>query len=236
MRSIAYVFARGGSKGIPRKNLQMLGGRPLIAYSIETALASGLFERVIVSTDSDEIATVARFHGAETPFFRPPELASDTSAEWLSWQHALRETEAYYGLPDVFVSLPATSPFRKIGDVVRCVERLCSDPTTDIVITAKQADRSPYFNMVKLDQEGFLRLVIEPNGKVVRRQDAPEVFDVTTVAYAARPSFILQAEGLWDGKVGMVEIPAERALDIDTPFDFYVAECLERLHPGAHLT
>ena len=236
MRCIAYVFARGGSKGIPRKNLQLLGGRPLIAYPIETALACGLFERVIVSTDSEEIAAVARQHGAETPFLRPAELASDTAAEWLSWQHALLETQARYGLPDVFVSLPATSPFRNTADVAGCTERLQTDSATDIVITVKRADRSPYFNMVKRDSRGFAKLVIEPEGKVTRRQDAPIVFDVTTVAYAARPRFILESRSLWDGNVGMVEIPPERALDIDTPFDFYLAECIERLHPDVHLT
>ena len=236
MRCIAYIFARGGSKGIPRKNLQLLGGKPLIAYPIETALATGRFERVIVSTDSEEIAAEAVRFGAETPFIRPSALASDTSSEWLSWQHALRETEAIYGLPDVFVSLPATSPFRNTVDVVRCIDKLFSDPTPDIVITAKRADRSPYFNMVKIDPKGFARLVIASNDKFIRRQDAPDVYDVTTVAYAARTDFILKAKGLWDGNVGLVEIPPERALDIDTPFDFYIAECIERLYRGIHLT
>lgn len=236
MRCIAYVFARGGSKGIPRKNLQILGDRPLIAYPIETALASGLFERVIVSTDDEEIATVANQYGAETPFMRPPELATDTVSEWLSWQHALNQTQKIYGLPDIFVSLPATSPFRNVGDVVKCVERLCNNIATDIVITTKAAERSPYFNMVKQDPAGFVRLVIEPDNKIVRRQDAPKVFDVTTVAYAARPTFILRASEIWNGNVDMVEIPLERALDIDTPFDFYLAQCIERLHPGIHLT
>ena len=235
-RCFAYIFARGGSKGVPGKNLRQLGGRPLIAYPIATARATGLFERIIVSTDSEEIAEVARSHGAETPFLRPAELATDTASEWLAWQHALRATAELHGLPDIFVSLPATSPFRNTQDVKRCVNQLEQNLDTDIVITAKAADRSPYFNMVCLDGDGHARLVIEPDGKIVRRQDAPAVFDVTTVAYAARPGFILASKGLWDGCVGMVEVPAERALDIDTPFDFFIAECIEQAHPDIHLT
>lgn len=236
MSCVAFVFARGGSKGIPRKNLQMLGGRPLIAYSIETALASGLFDRVIVSTDSEEIAEVAKQFGAETPFLRPAVLATDTVAEWLSWQHALHETQKRYGLPDIFVSLPATSPLRNTKDVKSCVERLQNNPNTDIVITVKNAERSPYFNMVKQSPQGYARLVIEPKRKVIRRQDAPAVFDVTTVAYAARAAFVLRADGIWDGNVGMVEIPPERALDIDTHFDFYIAECIQRRSPNGHVS
>lgn len=235
-RRIAYIFARGGSKGVPGKNLKLLGERPLIAYPIETALASGLFERVLVSTDSEEIAAAARRYGAETPFMRPPELATDTASEWLAWQHALGETERFYGAIDIFVSLPATSPFRNPGDVRRCVERLEAPPAVDIVITGRTAERSPWFNMVRLDNEGLARVVIQPDGQIVRRQDAPQVFDVTTVAYAARPSFILSTTSLWDGRVGLVEIPAERALDIDTPFDFFIAECIARAHPALHLS
>ncbi len=139
-------------------------------------------------------------YGAEVPFLRPAELATDTASEWLAWQHALRMTETLYGLPDVFVSLPATSPFRNTQDVKRCIERIEANSGIDIVITAKLADRSPYFNMVRLDREGHAHLVIEPDGKLVRRQDVPVVFDVTTVAYAARPGFILRSHGLWDGQ------------------------------------
>lgn len=234
-RRIAYVFARGGSKGVPGKNLRQLGERPLLAYPIETALACGLFERVIVSTDSEDIAAAARQHGAETPFMRPPELATDTASEWLAWQHALAETERIYGAIDMFVSLPATSPFRNPSDVRRCVDRLDATPSVDIVITGRKAERSPWFNMVRLDDEGLARVAIQPEGHIVRRQDAPQVFDVTTVAYAAKPSFIMSTNRLWDGRVGLIEVPAERALDIDTPFDFFIAECIARAHPEIHL-
>lgn len=222
----AFIFARGGSKGVPRKNIQMLGGKPLIAHSIATALACPELGRVVVSTDNDEIAAVARAHGADVPFMRPAALAGDTSAEWLAWRHAIAYVEQHEHPFTVFVSLPATSPFRSVEDVQACIALLRASPELDIVVTAKKAERSPYFNMLKRDAMGHATLVITDGGARTRRQDAPEVFDMTTVAYVARTSFIKHKDGLFEGKVGFVEIPAERALDIDTPFDFKLARLL----------
>jgi CMP-N-acetylneuraminic acid synthetase len=230
----AFVFARGGSKGIPQKNLRLLNGKPLLAYAIETARASSIFQRVIVSTDSEEIAKVARNYGAETPFVRPSELATDESSEWHAWQHALKEASKLYGDSDVFVSLPATAPFRSVQDVINCVDRLVGLPAVDVVITACQAQRNPWYNMVKVDNDGFAVLAAKPENTIVRRQDAPRLFDVATVAYAAKPSFILQANGIWDGRVAVVEIPRERSLDIDTPFDLLIAESLVQASSVSH--
>ena len=228
LRVIGFIFARGGSKGVPGKNIKLLAGKPLIAYAIETAQACSLIETVIVSTDDLEIAAVAREYGAEVPFLRPVELAADNSPEWLSWQHAIRWTQTQRGVFDTFISLPTTSPFRAANDVTACIEELHSDPETDAVITVRESERSPYFNMVHLDDAGYARLIIEPAQTVARRQDVPSVFDITTVAYAARPTFVLNASRLFEGKVKTVRIPAERALDIDTPYDFMLAECIAR--------
>lgn len=235
-RAFAFIFARGGSKGVPGKNIKPLSGKPLIGYAIETALACERFEAVIVSTDSPEIAEVARSFGARVPFLRPAELSGDTASEWLAWRHAIRCVEATEGPFDVFASLPTTSPFRNVSDVRACLAMLAQDPAADIVITGRRAERSPYFNMVRLDAEHYAHVVIPPEQHLVRRQDAPQVYDVTTVAYVARPSFILSADKLWDGKVRMLEVPTERALDIDTPHDFFLAECIAQAHPGIHLT
>ena len=224
MRATAFVFARDGSKGVPHKNLRLVQGKPLIAHSIEVALAVGIFDRVIVSTDSEKIASAARYYGAETPFIRPSELANDSAPEWLAWQHALKETGRIYGLPDVFVSLPATSPLRSADDVVKCVERLSATPVVDIVITGCQSQRNPWYNMARINGEGLAELLLQPDGSIMRRQDAPQVFYLTTVAYAANPAFVLSANEIWDGRVGLVEVPRERALDIDTPFDLHLAE------------
>ncbi len=222
-----FVFARGGSKGVPRKNIRLLAGKPLIAYAIECGLNSRWIDRMIVSTEDEEIAEAARHYGAEVPFMRPAELAQDDSPEWLAWQHAIREVEKIDGEPlDVFVCIPATSPLRAVEDLDACIEILLAGDDTDIVITVREAERSPYFNMVTLTDDGSARLVIEPEGEVHRRQDAPVVYDMTTVAYAARPAFILSAGNIFDGRVKAVEVPKERALDIDTELDFLFAEFL----------
>jgi N-acylneuraminate cytidylyltransferase len=225
--SVAVIPARGGSKGVPRKNIRLLAGKPLISYAIETALASKFIDRVIVSTDDPEIAHVARQYGAEVPFMRPPELARDDSPEWLTWQHAIRTLEAVEGSArvKVFVCVSPTSPLRAVEDVDACIQTLL-DSDADLVVTVRPAERSPYFNMVVLDESGYARLVIPPEGNIYRRQDAPRVYDLTTVAYAARPEFVLTASSMFEGTVKAVVVPTERALDIDTELDFKVAEFL----------
>ena len=226
IKAIAFIFARGGSKGVPGKNIKLLGGKPLIAHAIEVARAASGIDTVIVSTDDDAIADVARRFGAEVPFMRPAQLAQDTSSEWLAWRHAIEWVRAERGPFELFVSLPATAPFRAVGDVEAVIRAMAADPQADIAITVAEANRSPYFNMVKLDADGYADLVIRPQGQVSRRQDAPAMFDITTVAYAARPDFVLSANGIFAGKVVAVVVPQERALDIDTPFDFRVAEAI----------
>ncbi|MFQ6027629.1 MAG: cytidylyltransferase domain-containing protein [Dehalococcoidia bacterium] len=224
---LALIPARGGSKGVPRKNLRLLAGKPLIAYSIETALASQFIDRVVVSTDDAEIASVAQQYGAEVPFMRPQELAQDDSPEWLTWQHALRTLSAGGLHPriEVLTCISPTAPLRSVGDVDACIQTL-HDSDADLVFTVKPAERNPYFNMVVLDEAGYARLVIPPKGPIHRRQDTPTVYDMTTVAYAARPEFVLQASSMFEGKTKAVSVPPERALDIDTELDFQFAEFL----------
>ncbi|MDD2932308.1 MAG: acylneuraminate cytidylyltransferase family protein [Methylotenera sp.] len=226
MKAVAFIFARGGSKGLPGKNIRSLGGKPLIAWSIEHALAVKRIERVIVSTDSEEIAAVAREHGAEVPFIRPAELARDDSPEWLAWRHALnylRETDGV--LPDVMVSVPTTAPLRLPLDIENCLDKY-EEGDADMVITVTNANRSPYFNMVKANEDGTVGLVIPPESTIARRQDAPVVYDMATVAYVAEPEFVMTHNATFEGRVRMVHVPTERAIDIDTLLDFQIAECL----------
>lgn len=221
----AFIFARGGSKGVRRKNLKLLAEKPLIAYSIESAKKNKYIDKVIVSTEDQEIAEVAKSYGAEVPFLRPKELATDTAAEWLSWQHAINYIKDLGDHFDIFITLPSTSPLRADIDIVRCIEKFL-ELNTDVVITTKDAERSPWFNMIKEDEEGVCLPVIKPDVKIVRRQDAPLVFDMTTVAYVLSPEFILKNTGLFQGRVKQIVVPKERAIDIDTPFDFKLAEFL----------
>jgi len=220
---IAFIFARGGSKGVPRKNIKLLDGKPLIAHSIEVAQKTQGIDRIVISTDDQEIAEVAKKWGAEVPFIRPAHLAQDTSPEWLSWQHAVDFISQKRSF-STFLSLPATSPLRAPEDVHKCLHAL--DAQTDVVVTVKQAGCNPYFNMLMRDEEGFSKLVIRPEKVITRRQDAPVVYDMTTVAYVTRPEFILKNASIFDGRVKSVIIPDERAVDIDTPVDFALAEVL----------
>ena len=223
---VAFVFARGGSKGLPGKNLRPLAGKPLIAHAIEHALAVPRIDRVIVSTDSTDIASVARDFGAEVPFLRPADLAADDSPEWLSWRHALKFTQEEMGvLPDVMVSVPATAPLRRPQDIGRCLD-LYSAGGADVVITVSEAHRSPYFNMVRRHPDGNVALVVPTSKEFSRRQDVPAVFDMTTIAYVADPEFVLSKDSIFQGRVKAVEIPPERAIDIDTLLDFEMAEFL----------
>ena len=222
MRTFAFVFARGGSKGIPRKNLQILAGKPLLAWSIEMGQSLAEVERVFVSTEDPEITETALSFGAEV-ITRPAELAQDTSPEWLAWQHAIKVVEKKFGRFERFLSLPATAPLRNQQDIECCLNRL--DKETDVVITMTPATRSPWFNMVCQEPKGDLRLLVE--GNYTRRQDAPIGYDVTTLAYVLRPEFILEKQRLWDGRVKGIEIPPERALDIDTPLDLEIARFIQ---------
>lgn len=226
---VACIFARGGSKGVPHKNIRPLAGKPLIAHSIEAALDCDLIDEVIVSTDDPTIAEISRQYGAITPFLRPPELAGDSSPELLSWQHAIQMLNARkdHRHVDIFVSIPPTSPLRNVDDIRTCIETYL-EQECDVVITVREAERNPYFNMVTITSDGYAQVVIPPQERsgVTRRQDAPEVYDVTTVAYVASPNFILRTQSLFSGKVRAVVIPSERALDIDTLLDFKIAECL----------
>lgn len=226
MRVVALVCARGGSKGVPGKNVRLLAGKPLIAWAVAAARAVQRVSRVIVSTDSDEIAAAARAAGADVPFRRPAELARDDSPEWLVWRHALihlAETEGSY--PDVLLVVPPTAPLRSPEDLDLCLDEFASG-RADVVITVSDAHRSPYFNMVRVGPDGEARLVIPPDAQVSRRQDAPPVFDMATVGYAVSPDFVMRGTGIFAGRVRHVRVPAERALDIDTELDFRIAECL----------
>lgn len=225
---VAFIFARGGSKGVPRKNIRILDGLPLLAYSIKIAQQCPSIDRVVVSTDDEEIASVAREYGAEVPFIRPAELAGDRSSEFDAWKHAIQMFQKIaQEKVDIFVSLPPTSPLRSVVDVERCIQEYQST-SADIVVTAKEACRSPYFNMLKNDAEGFSTLVnLAPDGaRYIRRQDVPQVYDMTTVAYVSSPDFILKSDSVFSGKVRSVLVPEERAVDIDTMLDFKFAEFL----------
>ena len=225
-KTYAFVFARGGSKGLPKKNILPIAGMPMIAHSIEIAHKLRGVDHIYVSTDCDEIASIAESYGAEV-IHRPVELASDTASEWLAWQHAINFV-LKSGRPfERFLSLPATAPMRSTEDVQRCLSAL--QKGIDMVITMAPAHRSPWFNMVTADRNSKVKLVAG-NGDVKRRQDSQPCFDMATVAYVSRPEFILSSSSIWDGNVIGVEIHRIRSIDIDDELDFRIARFLMEDH------
>ena len=231
MRTFAFIFARGGSKGVPGKNIKKISGKPLIAYSIEIAKEIESIEKIFVSTEDDNIAAIAREYGTKV-IDRPPQLALDDSPEWLAWQHGVNWVREKGDKFDIFLSLPTTSPMRNKYDIQKVLEKL--DSQTDVVLTMTPASRSPWFNMVTINRDGYASLVKQNKNKIQRRQDAPPAYDLTTVAYATRPQFILSHGSVFDGRVRAVEIPRERAFDIDTELDWDIVEYMIRKSAGNH--
>ncbi|MBE7411812.1 MAG: acylneuraminate cytidylyltransferase family protein [Leptospiraceae bacterium] len=226
MKIFAFVFARGGSKGLPGKNIMELDGKPLLKYSIDIARSIESIEKIFVSTDDSSIANIARENGAIV-IERPKTLAEDNSPEWLAWQHSIQWVTENHGSFDYFVSLPATSPLRNKEDIENSIAKMQLEDA-DICVAYTPANRSPYFNMVKVNEEGCLELVNKPDSAIVRRQDAPKVYDLTTVVYVSKPKHILENFGLFSGRVAGIEVPKERAVDIDDIYDFRLAEIILR--------
>lgn len=221
-RVFAFIFARGGSKGLPRKNLLEIKGLSLTRRAIKAAKQIEMVEKVFLSTDCQEIHREGEIEGVEV-IKRPEELASDSASEWDAWKHAINYAEKKYGNFDIFVSLPPTAPCRSIDDVRICISNLKDD--IDLVFTATAAKNNPWFNMVMVGDNGEVSRVIE-DGKYSRRQDAPEVYNMTTVAYVARKNYIKEEENMWKGKSKMVEVMEETAIDIDTIIEFNIAKFL----------
>ncbi len=220
-KSIAFIFARSGSKGVKNKNIQLINNVPLIAYSIISAIDSGLFSDIVVSTDSEEIADISKKYGASIPFMRPIHLATDESPEWLSWQHAV---SSYMNVSefDIFFSLPCTSPLRSKDDILMMHDYFINNKF-DIVLGMTKSIRSPYFNIVKENKDRSIEKIINTRETVHRRQDAPETYDLTTTGYVTTPDYILNHNDLFSGLVGGYKIPVNRGLDIDNDYDLMIA-------------
>ena len=215
--NIITICARGGSAGIPGKNIRPLCGKPLIGWTIEQAFASKVADEVFVSTDSEDIARVARSFGAQVPFLRPAELATSTAGKLPVIQHLVHWVEAQHGPVNAIIDLDPTSPLRDIADIQTCFSML--DANTDVVISGYEADKNPYFNMVELKANGFYERVCLPDSEVLGRQSAPKVFAMNASIYVwLRHSL---SSSLWDSpKIRLHVMPRERSVDIDHEIDF----------------
>jgi N-acylneuraminate cytidylyltransferase/CMP-N,N'-diacetyllegionaminic acid synthase len=222
---VGIIPARGGSKGIPGKNLKPAAGKPLIAWTIETALAATLLDRVIVSTDSPEIADVARRHGAEVPFMRPADLAQDDTPGIEPVLHAvlwLEENEGYH--PDLIMLLQPTSPLRIPEDIDRAIQ-LIHDKSADAIVGVTPVEAHPYW-MKQMDGAGRMTDFIKLDQPIDRRQDLPEVYVLNGAIYLARYEVLVEQKTFYTDNTLSLVMPVERSLDVDTLWDLYLADLI----------
>lgn len=227
---LAVIPARGGSKGLPGKNIIPLAGVPLIAHSIRLAALCPEIDRCIVSTNSEEIAAVARSHGADVPFIRPAELAQDDTPMWTVLQHALRETERRLNMQfGSLLLLQPTAPGRLPEDVSRAVEILNADPAAVGVVAVSEPPFNPRWVCVE-ERGGYIKRLIPEGTRYVRRQDVPAVYRINGLLYFWRRDYVLNeaAPQYEDALHCMLVVPEIRAGDVDTAYDLAMMELLIR--------
>ena len=225
MTTIATICARGGSKGLPRKNVLPFAGKALIAHSIEQALACPLIDGVYVSTDDDEIADVARRHGAQVPYRRPAELATDDSAKIPAIEHLVAHLERQGLAVATVVDLQPTSPLRTQEDLAAAIGLAGQ---AELIVTVAEPSHSPYYSLVEVQADGALRL--SKPGQFVRRQDVPPVWGLNGSIYVWQRAALARAarDGFWSVSIRPSVMPRERSVDIDGALDFEWAEWLYR--------
>lgn len=220
------ICARGGSKGFPGKNIRDLHGEPLIAHSIRQARQTGLFDAIYVSSDNDEILSVASTHGSDFVIKRPSELATDEAPKIPAIRHAMKAAEDVFGRPcDLVVDLDATSPLRQCSDIFGAVQTLLETGASN-VFSVTPSRKSPYFNIVELGADDVPVLSKPLSNQVVRRQDAPACFDINGSVYVWQRQVLVENDLLLLPNTRVYVMPEERSIDIDSPLDFQVVEAL----------
>ena len=221
---VCVIPARGGSKGLPGKNIKMFCGKPLIAHTIEHAKQSNYIDRIIVSTEDEKIAQISFEHGAEVPFMRPMELAGDNSSTVDALLHAINWLEHVdqYAF-DILLLLHTTAPLRNVEDINKTIS-LMVEENADNVFSVIEAHRNPYFNMLEEDSDGFVRLVKE--GHFPTRQAAPKVYDMNASIYVWWKNVLKERKKIFLKKTKVYIMPKERSIDIDDDLDFQIAEFL----------
>jgi len=229
---VCVIPARGGSKGVPRKNIRNLAGKPLIGYAIEQSQQSQYIDRTIVSTEDMEIAAVSKHYGAELPFVRPVDLADDHTSTIDVLLHSinwLEENEKYDF--QILVLLHATTPLRSVKDIDLSIEKLI-ETNAENVFSVTEAHRNPYFNMVEINNDGQVMLV--KKGDFNTRQSAPIVYDMNSSIYVWWKDILKEKKKIILERTEVYVMPKNRSVDIDDSIDFTMAEVLlkERIERG----
>lgn len=227
MNIVAIIPARGGSKGIVRKNLIPINGKPMVAYSIEHALASKTINKVVLSSDDQEIINVGKKYGAEVPFVRPAELAEDHVLDLPVFEHALnflKDKEGYEA--DIVVHLRPTTPYRKANWIDKAVELLISNPDADAVRSVSIPEKHPY-RMFTIDKKGFLDPIMKhehPEPFLLRRQDHPPVYHYNCVIDVTKPATIFGKKSMTGDRLLPYVMNSDEVVDVDTQRDVLYIE------------
>lgn len=219
---LGIIPARGGSKGVPCKNIRVVAGKPLIAWTIKEAKKSEHIEQLIVSSEDDEIIAVAKEFGCEAPFVRPMELAQDETPGIEPIKHAINfylNNGVYF---DYIICLQCTSPLRTVSDIDGAIE-LCLKSNADSVVSVCEAEHSPYW-MKKVDERGCIANFIDDGMKYARRQDLPKVYRINGAFYMATPELIMKTNNWYSKETRAFIMDNMHSIDIDSELDFIVVE------------
>jgi len=227
MRRICTICARGGSKGLPGKNLRELAGKPLIAHSIIQAKEAELFDAIAISSDSDTILDEGKRWGADKFIKRPKEMADDAASKLPAIKHCVMQVEEEMGaMFDTITDIDVTSPLRNKSDIVGAVTFMEESRVTN-VITGTPARKNPYFNMVQRSLDGHVDLCIpSTDGRLIRRQDCPPVFEMNAAVYVWQREAFFNNPDVFYPDTLLYEMPEERSHDIDTLLDFQFVDLL----------
>jgi CMP-N,N'-diacetyllegionaminic acid synthase len=223
---LCTICARKGSKGVRNKNLRSLNGKPLICHTIEQAISAGLLDQLAVSTDSEEILEIANKYSVPHLIKRPDYLATDVADKLDAIVHAVSEVESKTNhIYSEILDLDPTSPLRLPEDILNSL-RLFRSSGAENLITAAPSRKSPYFNLVEIDNLGFAHLSKNTNGRILRRQDSPKCFDMNASIYIWDRNFLFKNKHVFGNRTALYTMPESRSIDIDTELDFQFVEFL----------
>ncbi|MDC0454733.1 acylneuraminate cytidylyltransferase family protein [Candidatus Pelagibacter sp.] len=218
-KDLILICARKGSKGIINKNLKKVGKYPLFVHSIRIAKKLKKNYEIFISSDNEKIIDISKKYNVNT-IFRSSKLSKDNTSEILVWKNALKEFEKKFSyLPGKILILPPTSPLRNLNDIKRCIKKY-QRKKFNLVISGHSSNNNPYFNMVKKKGD-FVKII--SNKGIFRRQDAPKVYNISTACYIINTNYLMRVTNIFKSKVGLVEIPKERSIDIDDELDLFIA-------------
>jgi len=228
MNIVCVISARGGSTGLPNKNIKKFCGKPLIYWSIKQATKVKVINNVFVSTDSSLIKKYSREAGALTPFERSKTLSKKLSPKFDVWKDAIKKIEKITKKKiDIFLDLDCTNPIRSIKDIKNSILILKKNfSNCDAVVSVSKSRKNPYFNMMEKDKKGFFKLSKKLKKWPVARQLAPKVYDQVASIYCMKRDFILNKKSIYDGKLIGLELDYLKSFDIDSKIDFEIVEFL----------